>query len=124
MLPVGGGGLAAGVTHYFADQGREARFVFCEPAGAPSLHDSLAAGKRLKLAKVDNFVDGAAVAEIGREPLRFLKEFAADTVRLIPENRLCATMRSSNQPGEPPSALPRPSKSPALKASSIALNRR
>ncbi|MBZ9934148.1 threonine ammonia-lyase IlvA, partial [Mesorhizobium sp. BR1-1-5] len=92
MLPVGGGGLAAGVTHYFADQGREARFVFCEPAGAPSLRESLAAGKRLKLAKVDNFVDGAAVAEIGREPLRYLKEFAADSVRLIPENRLCATM--------------------------------
>ena len=35
MLPVGGGGLAAGVTHYFADQHREPRFVFCEPAGAP-----------------------------------------------------------------------------------------
>ncbi|RUY89623.1 pyridoxal-phosphate dependent enzyme, partial [Mesorhizobium sp. M7A.F.Ca.CA.001.12.2.1] len=52
MLPVGGGGLAAGVTHYFADQGREAHFVFCEPAGAPSLRESLAAGKRLKLAKV------------------------------------------------------------------------
>ncbi|RVC10218.1 threonine ammonia-lyase IlvA, partial [Mesorhizobium sp. M7A.F.Ca.CA.002.15.2.1] len=92
MLPVGGGGLAAGVTHYFADQGREAHFVFCEPAGAPSLRESLAAGKRLKLAKVDNFVDGAAVAEIGREPLRHLKDFPADTVRLIPENRLCATM--------------------------------
>ncbi|TGW06756.1 hypothetical protein EN788_40445, partial [Mesorhizobium sp. M2D.F.Ca.ET.145.01.1.1] len=34
-------------------------------AGAPSLRESLAAGKRLRLAKVDNFVDGAAVAEIG-----------------------------------------------------------
>ncbi|MER9231735.1 threonine ammonia-lyase IlvA [Mesorhizobium sp. M0622] len=92
MLPVGGGGLAAGVTHYFAHQHRETRFVFCEPAGAPSLSESLAAGKRIKLAKVDNFVDGAAVAEIGREPLRHLREFAVDAVRLIPENRLCATM--------------------------------
>jgi threonine dehydratase len=92
MLPVGGGGLAAGVTHYFADQRREARFVFCEPAGAPSLRESLAKGKRVKLAKVDNFVDGAAVAEIGREPLRHLRDFPAEVVRLIPENRLCATM--------------------------------
>jgi threonine dehydratase len=92
MLPVGGGGLAAGVTHYFADQRREARFVFCEPAGAPSLRESLSTGKRVKLAKVDNFVDGAAVAEIGREPLRHLKDFPAEVVRLIPENRLCATM--------------------------------
>ena len=92
MLPVGGGGLAAGVSHYFADRGRECRYVFCEPAGAPSLRQSIAAGRRVKLAKVDNFVDGAAVAEIGREPFRLLKDFTADSVRLIPENRLCATM--------------------------------
>ncbi len=91
-LPIGGGGLAAGVTHYFASMRQETRFLFCEPAGAPSLKESLAAGKRIKLAKVDNFVDGAAVAEIGREPFRHLKEFSADSVRLIPENRLCATM--------------------------------
>jgi len=92
MLPVGGGGLAAGVSHYFAERGRDCRTVFCEPAGAPSLKESIAAGKRVKLAKVDNFVDGAAVAEIGREPFRFLKAFPADAVRLVPENRLCATM--------------------------------
>ncbi|CAI2935087.1 threonine ammonia-lyase IlvA [Aminobacter niigataensis] len=92
LLPVGGGGLSAGVTRYFAETGRTPRFVFCEPAGAPSLRDSLATGKRVKLAKVDNFVDGAAVAEIGREPLRLLKEFPADAVKLVPENRLCATM--------------------------------
>ncbi|MBN9244505.1 MAG: threonine ammonia-lyase IlvA [Mesorhizobium sp.] len=92
MLPVGGGGLAAGISHYFAEQGRQCRYVFCEPAGAPSLKESLGAGKRVKLARVDNFVDGAAVAEIGREPLRHLKDFPADAVRLVPENRLCATM--------------------------------
>jgi threonine dehydratase len=56
------------------------------------LQESLAAGRRVKLAKVDNFVDGAAVAEIGREPFRHLKDFPDDTVRLVPENRLCATM--------------------------------
>ena len=64
----------------------------CSAAGAPSLSESLASARRVKLAKVDNFVDGAAVAEIGREPFRHLKDFPADTVRLIPENRLCATM--------------------------------
>ena len=46
----------------------------------------------MKLAKVDNFVDGAAVAEIGREPLRHLKQFRPEDVHLVPENRLCATM--------------------------------
>lgn len=92
IVPVGGGGLAAGTTRYFSEQGHNPRFVFCEPSGAPSLHDSLAAGRRLKLDKVDNFVDGAAVAEIGKEPFKHLKSFAADDVHLIPENRLCATM--------------------------------
>jgi threonine dehydratase len=92
VLPVGGGGLAAGATRYFGERQAATRFVFCEPDGAPSLHESLLAGKRVKLPAVDNFVDGAAVAEIGREPFRYLKDFPADSTRLIPENRLCATM--------------------------------
>ncbi|WP_353641565.1 threonine ammonia-lyase IlvA [Mesorhizobium sp. WSM2239] len=92
VLPVGGGGLSAGVTRYFCEQQRETRFVFCEPSGAPSLKQSLETGKRVKLSKVDNFVDGAAVAEIGRENFRLLKDFPAEAVREIPENRLCATM--------------------------------
>ncbi|MFC3207907.1 threonine ammonia-lyase IlvA [Aquamicrobium soli] len=94
VLPVGGGGLAAGITQYFG-QGPgegEPRFVFCEPAGAPSLKESLAAGKRVRLAKMDSFVDGAAVGEIGRENFRLLKRFSPEDVRAIPENRLCATM--------------------------------
>lgn len=92
ILPVGGGGLSAGVTRYMQETGSSPRFVFCEPAGAPSLKRSLAAGKRVKLDTVDNFVDGAAVAEIGREPLRQLKQFSEADVHLVPENRLCATM--------------------------------
>jgi threonine dehydratase len=92
ILPVGGGGLSAGVTRYMMEMGGKPRFVFCEPAGAPSLKQSLAAGRRIKLDSVDNFVDGAAVAEIGREPLRQLKQFSESDVHLVPENRLCATM--------------------------------
>jgi threonine dehydratase len=92
IMPVGGGGLAAGLTHYFSDTGWASRYVFAEPLGAPSLKESLATGRRARLTKVDNFVDGAAVAEIGREPLKRLKEFSADAVHLIPENRLCSTM--------------------------------
>ncbi|MEO9339129.1 threonine ammonia-lyase IlvA [Mesorhizobium sp. SB112] len=92
ILPVGGGGLAAGVSRFMTEAGLNPRFVFCEPSGAPSLHQSLTTGKRIKLEAVDNFVDGASVAEIGREPLKQLQRFSGDDVRLIPENRLCATM--------------------------------
>lgn len=92
IVPVGGGGLASGLTHYFRDEKLNSRFVYCEPLGAPSLRRSLESGKRLKLDKVDNFVDGAAVAQIGVEPLKLLKETPPQAVHLVPENRLCATM--------------------------------
>ncbi len=92
LLPVGGGGLAGGVTHYIGDLGWKTAFRFVEPKGAASLKASLEAGKRVKLSHVDNFVDGAAVAEIGKENFRLLKHFDKDAVITVPENRLCATM--------------------------------
>lgn len=92
LLPVGGGGLAAGVTQYMTGLGWKTAFRFVEPEGAASLHASLEAGKRVKLAKVDNFVDGAAVAEIGKENFKLLKGFDTKSVITVPENRLCATI--------------------------------
>ncbi|MGU3400828.1 threonine ammonia-lyase IlvA [Brucellaceae bacterium D45D] len=92
LLPVGGGGLAAGVTQYMTGLGWKTAFRFVEPEGAASLHASLEAGKRVKLTKVDNFVDGAAVAEIGKENFKLLKDFDAKSVIRVPENRLCATI--------------------------------
>lgn len=92
VLPVGGGGLAGGVTRYLAARGVKPRFVFAEPEGAASLRRSLEAGRRVKLEAVDNFVDGAAVGEIGQENFDLLRHFSPDEVKLVPENRLCATM--------------------------------
>ncbi|MDQ0999346.1 threonine dehydratase [Phyllobacterium ifriqiyense] len=92
ILPVGGGGLSGGVTRYLSDLGWETQFCFVEPAGAPSLKRSLEAGKRVKLEAVDNFVDGAAVGEIGRENFKLLKGFSPNSVTLIPENRLSSTI--------------------------------
>lgn len=92
ILPVGGGGLAAGVTRYFAETGLTPQFAFVEPMGGPSLKRSLESGKRIKLEAMDNFVDGAAVGEVGKENFRLLKHFDASQVQLAPENRVCATM--------------------------------
>ncbi|EJN01662.1 threonine ammonia-lyase IlvA [Phyllobacterium sp. YR531] len=92
ILPVGGGGLSGGVTRYLSELGWDTQFRFVEPAGAPSLKRSLESGKRVKLEAVDNFVDGAAVGEIGRENFKLLKGFSPDSVTLIPENRLSSTI--------------------------------
>ena len=92
VLPVGGGGLAAGVTRYFEETGEETEFTLVEPDKAPSLHESLLAGERVRLDRVDNFVDGAAVAQIGQENFKQLARFSPDHVVLAPTDGVCATM--------------------------------
>ncbi len=92
VLPVGGGGLSAGIARYFEGQVDTERFLLVEPAGAPSLKQSLAAGHRVKLGKIDNFVDGAAVAEVGKRNFEILKRFRSDQVMTVAENTICLTM--------------------------------
>ncbi len=92
ILPVGGGGLAAGVTGYFAETAPDARFLYVEPAGGASLTAALAAGAPVTLRRVNNFVDGAAVARIGALPFARLGQVRPDQVLLAPEDRVCITM--------------------------------
>lgn len=92
ILPVGGGGLASGIVNHLTPQFGDASFVFCEPVGAPSLKTSLEQGQVITLSKVDNFVDGAAVARIGDVPFDTLKRFSSNQVQLVPENAICCTM--------------------------------
>lgn len=89
ILPVGGGGLAGGVTRYFGDA---CRYVFVEPEGAASLAAALANGGPVTLPEVDNFVDGAAVARIGAANYNALAAFSPSDCLTIPEDRLCETM--------------------------------
>ncbi|MBX4907149.1 MULTISPECIES: threonine ammonia-lyase [Rhizobium] len=93
ILPVGGGGLAAGITGYLDGIVQKSAFVFAEPAGAPSLRRSIEAGKVTTLAKVDNFVDGAAVARIGDLNFAALRDFPASQVQLMSENAICVTIQ-------------------------------
>ncbi|MBN2907326.1 MAG: threonine ammonia-lyase IlvA [Rhodobacteraceae bacterium] len=93
ILPVGGGGLAAGVVSYLRAAAPETAFVFVEPAGGASLSAAVAAGAPVTLPRVDTFVDGAAVARIGEQTFaRLAGSVAAGDVLLAPEDRICATM--------------------------------
>lgn len=89
ITPVGGGGLSSGLLRYFKDR---VDFRMCEPEGGRSLHAALMAGQLVTLDKVDNFVDGAAVARIGDANFEILKTISADKVLGIPEDRICATI--------------------------------
>ncbi len=92
-VAVGGGGLASGFTRWLAATGRSTQMmVLIEPEGAPSLKRALEAGERVRLPHVDNFVDGASVAEVGAHTFDVLKGYRPSDVTLVSEDRLCTTI--------------------------------
>jgi threonine dehydratase len=92
VLPVGGGGLASGVTGYLRAVAPATRFKFVEPSGGASLLAALHAGGPVRLPKVNSFVDGAAVARLGEVTYRMLDWVDPGDVILAPEDRICVTM--------------------------------
>ena len=89
VLPVGGGGLSAGMTEYFGDA---VNFTYVEPAGGACLRAALLAGGPVTLAKVDTFADGAAVARIGERTFARLRDVGLANALTVPEDRICVTM--------------------------------
>lgn len=92
VLPVGGGGLASGVTRYLRSEAPQTAFRFVEPKGGTSLAAALAAHEPVTLKRVDTFVDGAAVARIGDRTFAALSWVNPDEVLVAPEDRICTTM--------------------------------
>ena len=92
ILPVGGGGLAAGARQYLNEASPATDLWLVEPAGGASLTAALRAGGPVTLPKVDNFVDGAAVARIGALPFAALAGTPPDHVLTVDEDRLCTTL--------------------------------
>ncbi|QBF34126.1 threonine ammonia-lyase IlvA [Thalassococcus sp. S3] len=89
ILPVGGGGLSAGMRSYFEDR---VAFTFVEPAGGASLRAALRSGAPQTLPKLDTFVDGAAVARIGDKTFARLKKVNLADLLIAPEDRICGTI--------------------------------
>ncbi len=92
ILPVGGGGLSAGVTSYLRDVAPGVGFRYVEPAGGASLAAALAAGEPVTLKRINSFVDGAAVARVGERTFARLRGTDPAHVLSAPEDRICITM--------------------------------
>lgn len=92
ILPVGGGGLSAGVTQFLRIEAPQTEFRFVEPVGGASLTAALAAAEPVKLRSVNSFVDGAAVARLGDKTFAALSWVKPTEVLLAPEDRICVTM--------------------------------
>ncbi len=91
FIPVGGGGLGAGVGTYFKTYSPKTRIIGVEPEGAPSMLEALRAGHPVTLDHIERFVDGAAVKRVGDLTFPICKE-VLDDMRLVPEGRICSTI--------------------------------
>ena len=91
FLPVGGGGLAAGVGTCFRQQSPNTRIIGLEPEGAPSMKEALKAGHPVMLREIDRFVDGAAVKRVGDLTFSICRD-VLDEMHLVPEGRICTTI--------------------------------
>jgi threonine dehydratase len=92
FVPVGGGGLIAGVAAYIKYLRPEIKVIGVEPDDAPTLHAALQAGKRVVLDQVGIFADGVAVRRIGKEPFRVARE-RVDEVLLVNADEICAAIK-------------------------------
>jgi len=91
FVPVGGGGLCAGVGSFYKSFAPATRIVALEPEGAPSLRAALDAGEPVTLGQIDSFVDGAAVRRIGDLTFPLCRDVITD-IHLVPEGKICTTI--------------------------------
>jgi len=91
FIPIGGGGLSAGVGTYFKTVSPHTKVVGLEPEGAPSMQAALKAGHPVELETIDKFVDGAAVKRIGDITFAYCKD-ALDDMHLVAEGKICTTI--------------------------------
>src|SRR5574343_625811 len=91
FVPVGGGGLSAGMGAYFKTFSPQTKLIGLEPEGAPSMYEALKAGQPITLDSIDRFVDGAAVKRVGDITFSICKE-TLDDMHLVPEGKVCSTI--------------------------------
>lgn len=91
FVPIGGGGLCAGVGEYFRMFSPQTKLVGVEPSGAPSMKEALKAGRPVKLGKIQRFVDGASVQKVGEITFRFCQDSLSE-VLLVPEGKVSSTI--------------------------------
>ncbi len=92
FVPVGGGGLIAGVAAFLKAINPEIRVIGVEPDDAPCMHDALKTGKRIVLEQVGIFADGVAVKQAGKEPFRVAQRCVDDMI-LVSTDEICAAIK-------------------------------
>jgi threonine dehydratase len=91
FLPVGGGGLAAGVSTVFKQLSPATKIIGVEPEGAPSMRASIESNSLVMLEDIDRFVDGAAVQQVGDLTFEICRQNLDDMIT-VPEGEICSTI--------------------------------
>jgi len=92
FVPVGGGGLIAGITEFVKRIRPDIKIIGVEPADAGCLYEAMKAKSRVTLDQVGIFADGVAVRQIGEEPFRIVKD-QIDDVILASTDEICAAIK-------------------------------
>ncbi|TFF40723.1 threonine ammonia-lyase IlvA [Mucilaginibacter psychrotolerans] len=91
IMPVGGGGLAAGAGTYLKQQNPDILLIGVEPDGAPSMWTAIEKGEPVTLKTIDRFVDGAAVKRVGEKTFLLCRD-VLDDMLTVPEGKVCTTI--------------------------------
>lgn len=92
FVPVGGGGLIAGISAYTKGLYPHIKVIGVEPVDAASMYQALAHGRRVTLDQVGIFADGVAVRQVGKEPFRIARQ-CVDEVVLVSTDEICAAIK-------------------------------
>jgi threonine dehydratase len=92
FVPVGGGGLIAGIGAYMKTVMPEVRVIGVEPSEADAMARSLEAGTRVRLDQVGGFADGVAVREVGVQTYAIARDTVAEVVR-VSNDEICAAIK-------------------------------
>jgi threonine dehydratase len=92
FVPVGGGGLCAGIAADVKYVRPDIKVIAVESEDAACLAAAMAAGRRVRLKEVGLFADGTAVAQIGKETFRILRD-ALDDVITVGTDEICAAIK-------------------------------
>ena len=92
FIPIGGGGLIAGMAAYIKHVRPEVKVIGVEPQDAPTMYTALKAGQRVQLEEVGIFADGVAVRQIGEKTFAIAKDLI-DEVLLVGTDEICAAIK-------------------------------
>lgn len=92
FVPIGGGGLIAGIAAYVKRLYPGIKMIGVEPVDSDAMHRSLKKGRRVKLSQVGLFADGVAVRYVGKETFRLCRELV-DEVLLVDSDSICAAIK-------------------------------